>query len=92
MPIVVYAVGVLMSTEALSWGVSINMIVVVTGVLIASHGGLLQVLQISALAVPLAGSFWTTAFCNIYVHAVRGILQYLCACCERNSAISMCML
>mmetsp|Transcript_21616 Transcript_21616/g.59958 ORF Transcript_21616/g.59958 Transcript_21616/m.59958 type:complete len:362 (-) Transcript_21616:989-2074(-) len=41
MPIVVYTVGVLMSTEKFTLGVSLNMVVVVTGVLIASHGELL---------------------------------------------------
>ena len=38
MPIVVYAAGILMSTESFKFGVSLNMVVIVTGVLIASHG------------------------------------------------------
>lgn len=38
MPIVVYAAGILMSTETFKLNVTVNMVVIVTGVLIASHG------------------------------------------------------
>ncbi|KAF5834059.1 hypothetical protein DUNSADRAFT_9409 [Dunaliella salina] len=73
MPIVVYAVGVLMSTEKFTLGVSLNMVVVVTGVLIASHGELL----FSAIGVVLqCSSIVTESFRLVLIQILlqrRGI-------------------